>query len=222
MNMGDVGQTSASRPARPYRSPRRQEQARRTRQRILAAARAEFLASGYAGTTMRAVATAAGVALPTLELSVGTKGRLLKEVIDVAIAGDDQPVPVLDRPWAAEAEAAGTVEDFLRRVAAVLVPAQERSARLVVVALEAADADPALAPVGRQLLEQRTTTAAWVTDGIARRTALRAGIDRDHAVDTVWLLMDPVVFCRLTADRGWGAERYGRWFVDGLQRLLLP
>jgi hypothetical protein len=40
-------------------------------------------------------------------------------------------------------------------------------------------------------------------------------------VDTVWLLMDPVVFCRLTEDRGWSADRYERWFADTVRRLLL-
>ena len=57
--MGAVAKTAAGeRPARTYHSPRRQERARRTRERILAAATAEFVASGYAATTMRAIATA--------------------------------------------------------------------------------------------------------------------------------------------------------------------
>src|SRR5437016_2610782 len=81
--------------ARLYRSPRREQQARATRARIIAAAARRFLACGYAGTTMRAVAADAGVALPTVELVFGTKAKLLKAVIDVAIAGDDEPVPTL-------------------------------------------------------------------------------------------------------------------------------
>src|SRR5947209_10351135 len=89
------------RPLRPrdYRSPRREEQARRTRRQVLDAARGEFLAAGYSGTTMRAVAMSAGVSLATVEQAFGTKSGLLKEVIDVAIAGDDEPIAVLDRAW---------------------------------------------------------------------------------------------------------------------------
>ena len=45
---------------------------------------------------MRAVAADAEVVLPTVELVFGTKAKLLKAVIDVAIAGDDEPVPMLD------------------------------------------------------------------------------------------------------------------------------
>ena len=46
---------------------------------------------------MRAIAAEAGVAVATLEQQFATKARLLKAAIDVAIAGDDEAVPVLDR-----------------------------------------------------------------------------------------------------------------------------
>jgi AcrR family transcriptional regulator len=211
----------SGRAVRPYRSPGRQEQARRTRRRILEAARARFLGRGYAGTTMRAVAELAGVSLPTVEQAFGTKSALLSEVIDVAIAGDDEPVAVLDRPWAADASAAVDVRGFLDRVAAVLAEAQQRSARLVVVALEAADVDPSLRPLADNRLAQRVRTAEWIVDGMTAHAPLRAGIDRSHAVDTIWLLMEPVVFLRLTGDRGWSTERYRDWFADSARRLLL-
>src|SRR5690349_16239669 len=102
---------------RPYRSARRVEQARRTRQRLLAAATTTFLTRGYAGTTMRAIAAAAGVSVPTVEQQFGTKVGLLKAAIDVAIAGDDDEVPVLDRVWADQGRAAGTVDEFLAIIA---------------------------------------------------------------------------------------------------------
>ena len=92
---------------RAYRSPRRDAQARLTRRRVLEAATASFLARGYAGTTMRAVAGGAGVSVATVELLFGTKVALLQAAIDVAIAGDDEPVAVLDRAWADAARRAG-------------------------------------------------------------------------------------------------------------------
>lgn len=206
---------------RTYRSPRREEQSRRTRRQVLDAARKEFLAAGYAGTTMRAVAASAGVSVATVEQAFGTKSDLLKEVIDVAIAGDDEPVAVLDRPWAAGAAATDDVDEFLAAVAATLTDAQQRSARLVVVLLEAAHADASLRPLAEDRLAQRARTAAWIADGIRTRHRLRTTIDRDSAVDTIWLLMEPVVYCRLTEDRGWTPERYRDWFADSAHRLLL-
>jgi tetracycline repressor-like protein len=81
---------------RPSHSPRRQEAAAETRRRIRQAARQLFVANGYAATSIRAVAERAGVAEKTVYLAFPTKTDLLKEV---AIVGDDQPIPVAERDW---------------------------------------------------------------------------------------------------------------------------
>src|SRR3954468_7832131 len=88
---------------RSYRSSRREARARRTRLRVLEAAGSVFVAGGDAGATIRAIAAEAGVSVPTVEQLFGTKARLLKAAIDVAIAGDDDAVPVLDRSWTSAA-----------------------------------------------------------------------------------------------------------------------
>jgi uncharacterized glyoxalase superfamily protein PhnB/AcrR family transcriptional regulator len=205
-----------------YRSLRREQQARATRARIVAAAARRFLARGYAGTTMRAVAADAGVALPTVELVFGTKARLLKAVIDVAIAGDDEPVPMLDRQWAARARSAAGAAGFAAACAGQLAESAQRAAGLTLVALEAARVDTGIAAVAAQLMAQRQVMAAWMVDGLLRRAPRRAGMDYATAVDTVWALMDPALFCRLTGDRGWSPARFQDWFADALLRLLLP
>jgi AcrR family transcriptional regulator len=210
----------AQRHSRRYRSPRREEQAHRTRRRILAAAAQLFPAVGYAGATMAAIAAAAGVSVPTVELAFGTKAAVLKAAIDVAIAGDDEPVPVLERSWAARAAAAETAEGFLAAVAGVLAAAAQRSDALVLVAFEAARSDERLAPLARQLKAQRAITAAWIADGLAARAPLRPGVDRAQAIDTIWLLMEPAVFERLTIDRGWTRQTFAAWFADTVVRLL--
>lgn len=205
---------------RPYRSARRREQARRTRQRILDAAAAEFGSGGYAATTVAAIATTARVSVPTIEQAFKTKAGLLKAVIDVAIAGDDEPIPVLQRPAATNAAAAPTVEEFLAAVSSAVVDVAERAAGLVLVAFEAAAGDPRLRPLAEQLRDQRATMAGWIVDELARRAPLRPGIARSHAVDVVWLLMDPAVYTRLRVDRGWSRQRFQRWFADSIARLL--
>src|SRR3954451_20911335 len=156
------GRDTSAHTGRRYDSPRRREQALRTRERILAAARAAFLTSGYAATTVRSVAEAAAVSLPTVEQGFGTKAQLLKEVIDVAIAGGDEPVAVLDRAPIARAAAQRRVEDMLHHVATVLAEAQRRSARLVQVLAEAAAADPSLQGLAEDRLAPRSRTAGWV------------------------------------------------------------
>jgi AcrR family transcriptional regulator len=209
---------ASTKQVRPYRSAKRQEQARRTRRQILASAAEQFRALGYAGATMSAIAAAAGVSLPTVELAFSTKASLLKEVIDVAIAGDDEPIPVLERPWAARIQTTTTPQQFLAQVADVLVAAAARADSLILAAFEAARSDDRLAPLAAQLKAQRAVTAGWIVDGLAARSPLRT--DRAQAVDTIWLLMEPALFDRLTTDRGWSPQRYGGWFADSALRLL--
>jgi AcrR family transcriptional regulator len=208
-------------PSRAYRSAQRTAQARDTRQRIVAAATEQFASAGYPAATMRSIAAAAGVSVASVELAFGSKAQLLKTAIDVAIAGDHDPVAVLDRAWATAAQATATVPDFLTAVARTLRPAMTRSAGLVLAAYGAAETDPALRELAGQLATQRATTVAWIIDGIRDRAALRAGITRSHAIDQVWLLMDPAVYHHLTRYRGWSAANYEKWFTDTIIRLLL-
>ncbi|MBO3749941.1 TetR family transcriptional regulator [Streptosporangiaceae bacterium NEAU-GS5] len=208
-------------PARSYRSSRRQEQARHTRRRVIEAATSVFVAQGYAVTTMRAVAAAAGVSVPTVESLFGTKARLLKDAIDVAIAGDDEPVPVLDRDWTVAARNAVSGEEFLDVVGGVIGSAQARSAGLVLAVFEGSAADSGLAGIAAQMIEQREVTAGWIVDGLTAHAPLRADLDRQDAVDTVWILMDPALFDRLVRRRGWTIERYQAWFARSARRLLI-
>jgi AcrR family transcriptional regulator len=206
---------------RPYRSPTREAQALQTREAIVAAARNQLLANGYAATTIAAVASAAGVSIATVEATFGTKANLLKAAIDVAIAGDHEPVAMLARPWAERAEATTDAVGFLAVVATVLRESQLRSAGLVVAAFEAAPIDAELRALSEQLVAQRLVTAGWLVDQLSRRAPRRAGLTRRDAVDTVWLLVDPAVFLRLTRDRGWTPARYGRWVSASIARLVL-
>jgi AcrR family transcriptional regulator len=206
---------------RKYRSPLRQAQARLTQARILEAATQAFRTHGYTGTTVAAVAEAAGVSVAAVELAFPTKPDLLKAAIDVAIAGDDEPIPVLQRPWAASARAAPDATAFLDAVATTLVPAAERSDALVLTALEGARGDDRLVPLAEQLRAQRAVTAAWIVDALTAKAPLRAGLDRSEAIDIVWLLMDPAVYDRLTTARHWSPDRFGRFFADALLRLLV-
>lgn len=220
--MDDAGKEfGTDRRSRPYRSPQRAQQASRTRREILTAAQEEFLRSGYARTTMATVAARAGVSAATVEKVFGTKAALLKSVVDVAIVGDDRPVPALARSNAAHADTAIDVAEFLARVADILGAGQQRSARLVCVLFEAAAADSTLQPLARRRLDERRVVAEWIVDGVTRRVPVRSSLDDGDAVDIVWLLMEPLMYCRLTEERHWTLTRYNQWFADSVGCLLV-
>ena len=211
----------ADKPRRGYVSATRTKQAEKTRKRVIEAATRLFVQQGYATTTMRAIADEAGVSVPTVELLFGTKAQLLHVVIDVAVAGDDEPVPVLRRAWAADAQSARDLADFLSVVAKVLSAAQARSAGLVLAAYEAAASDPDIQLLIMDRESQRERTATWIVNGVVERAGLRPGLDRARATDTLWMLMDPVIFHRLTRHRDWSSDRYASWFADSVTRLLV-
>src|SRR5437879_1067400 len=83
-------------PSRAF--PLRTEKAARTRRAIIAAAERLFVAYGYVRTSVQAIADAAGVSRATIFNSVGGKPALLRACYDVATVGDDDPVPLPQRP----------------------------------------------------------------------------------------------------------------------------
>jgi TetR/AcrR family transcriptional regulator of autoinduction and epiphytic fitness len=206
--------------SRGYRSEIRDTQARRTRGRVLDAATRVFLHRGFAAATLKAVAVEAGVSVPTVEALFGTKARLLHAAIDVAIAGDDEPVAVLDRAWTEESLGSDTADELATVVAGVLALAQARSAGLVLAVFEALPSTPDLAPLADQLVTQRARTAEWLLDAIGKKAMLVSDLSRQEAVDTLWILMDPAAFDRLTRQRRWSQQQYERWFARSFRRLL--
>lgn len=83
---------------RRYRSPRRAMQAAQTRGAVLTAARALLAERGWAATGMRDVARSAGVSVETIYATFGSKVALLTAALDGAVVGDDEPVPLGERP----------------------------------------------------------------------------------------------------------------------------
>ena len=67
---------------RRYRSPLRQERAADTRRRIAAAALDLFAEHGFGGTTVTAIAERAGVSAQTVYATFGSKGELLRALLD--------------------------------------------------------------------------------------------------------------------------------------------
>lgn len=206
---------------RPYCSPQRAAQSHATTQRVLRAAATLFAERGYAGTTIRAIAAKANVSVPTVETLFGTKSRLLKAAIDVAIAGDDLPVPMLSRDWATAAIETTDAESFLSVVASVLAPAQRRSSGLVLSVFEGAGTDPDLAKLADQMSAQRAAMASWIVGRLTALASLCNEISNDEAIDTVFAVMEPALFDRLTRQRGWSLAHYEQWVARSLRCLLV-
>jgi AcrR family transcriptional regulator len=207
---------------RRYDSSRRQEQARQTRRAVLEAARDLFLERGYSGTTIGAVADAARVSVETVYKAFGNKARLVKEVFDVAIAGDDEPIPMLQREVVARISAEGDPRRKLRMYGDHLVTAGPRAGALQLLIRSAAASHPDAATVWDQMLTERLTGMTAFARHLLEGGYLRPGISLDEARDVLWTYNSVELYELLVVQRGWDPERYGRWIADAMIAALLP
>lgn len=207
---------------RRYSTALRAEQTALTRSRVLDAAGELFTARGYLGTTVAAVAKAAGVSVQTVYNVVGAKPVLLKAVYDSTLAGDDEPVPIAERPVIRRMMSAPTARECLAHYAALGRLFGERTLPLVTMALaQAATGDAELRRFADTIEAERGASSLRVTGYLAERFGLRAGLDVPTAADLLWVLVSPDIADRLVNRRGWGWDRYERWLAGALADALL-
>jgi AcrR family transcriptional regulator len=206
----------------PARFPRRAEAARHTRDTLIRAAAELFAEHGYSATTVQAIATHAGVARPTVFTSVpGGKPQLLKEARDRALAGDDEPIPVPQRPWFRHAMSQTDPSELLRLQAGNYRRILDRAARLERALTIAASHDPALAELHQQAQQQRRHGALAVSTRLDELQALPSDLDAEQAADTIYALASPDIYLLLVRDRGWSPDNYEHWLAKRLQQSLI-
>src|SRR3954447_12054468 len=125
---------------RRYSSQLRERNALQTREQVLAAAAELFEESGWAGTTVAAIAKRAGVAVETVYSGFGSKKQLLRAVVDFAVVGDAEPVPLAERE-VFTALATGEREDRIGAGIDMLAGIHARLAKLWRTVGEAAASD---------------------------------------------------------------------------------
>ena len=207
---------------RRYQSALRREQAAATRTRIVAAAAELFAAQGYPQTSIEQIAAQAGVARPTVYTTFTGKPALLKEALDLLLAGDDAPVPVRDRPWFQELLHQRDPRRLLELEARNDRMINERIAPLHEALRNAAATDDDIARLHTTIKQQRRIGARAVAEALAALGPLRDDLDLDAATDDLWLLKDPALYTALAGDCGWPAERYQAWLARTMQASLLP
>jgi len=207
-------------PRRRYDSPRRRAQARATRQAVLEAARELFIERGYVATTIDAIAARASVAPETVYGTFGSKRRLLSELVDIAIAGAEQP-PILDQAWVTELR---DEPDARRRVAILARNGRailERRAAIDAVVSGAAAADPDIAKLAAHGRRERYLGQRRLLQIVVGGASLRAGLNPGTAADVLYAIGSPETYRLLVVDRGWSSARFERWYGETLARLLL-
>jgi AcrR family transcriptional regulator len=187
-----------------------------------AAALALFSERGYASTSMQAIADEAGMAVQTLYFTFGTKRALLSEILDIAVAGDEEPVPTLERPSVLAAIDDPDREHQLRKQARIAREIYQRVAPVLEVVANAASADPEIAELWETNNTQRAIVMERLMTALAAKGPLRDGLDTAMAIDIALALQSPEMYQYLTKRRGWSPSRWEQWTAGALITQLLP
>jgi AcrR family transcriptional regulator len=203
-----------------YNSPLREQQAERTRERILHAARKTFGEKGYGATTMTDVAGAAGVAEPTVRAVFKTKPNLVEHLLRLAIRGSDDEVQLQMREDFQRMLAAGDPATLLDRLSEVAESVHRRAWDVMEIVRGAAASDPAIAELHEQRQRARLANQRTVASRLQELGALPHGTSVDTAADLLWLYTSPEIYRMLVVDRGWSAKRYREWFRSAVESIL--
>ncbi len=203
---------STDAPRRRYNSTRRALQAAQTRSDVTAAAVRLFTSSGWAATTVAAVAAEAGVSAETVYGGFGSKKGLLRAAMDVSVVGDADPVPFVERDEFRRL-GRGPVAARLRAGVAVQADIHERSAGVWRAIMEAATSDPEIEGWRIELERSRRLD-------LTRSLAVILGRDvDDRTIDLIWVLLGPEVYLKLTGDAGRSRTEYETFVADAVTRL---
>ena len=204
-----------------YDNSRRSERARESRRKVLDAAHRLLVSEGFAGMRLAEVAEIAGVSVETVYKQFRNKGGLLKAAYDVQLAGDDEPVPLGERPeYRAMVEERDPAEK-IRRYAGIGRRISERIGPLTVRVLECRGADADVEEFARTIEGERLFGATAFVTHLDESGFLRPGLDADRARDELWVLISPEVWAQLVQRRGWSHDQYEAWLGDAVSAALL-
>jgi AcrR family transcriptional regulator len=207
---------------RNYDASGRRERARARQQAVVLAAKELFERDGFRATTITAVAKSAGVSAESVYKGFGTKATLAKAVFDFVIAGDDEPVPMVQR---SEAQAIQAEPDVRRKIALYvegLARRQERSAKVQILIRDGRHADGTLEEIWQKLLDERLFGMGLLATHLVDSGQLRPGIETDEVRDVLWTYIAVELYELLVLTRTWPLDRYTTWLTQAITAALCP
>lgn len=198
-----------------------QARTRLARRAVIDAARALFLERGYAATTIDAISADSEVPPATVYRLFATKLGILKALLDVSIVGDDDSVPMAERPHVRSLLADPDSKNMVAALVHIAVEVNTRTAAIYRILTGAAASDADAAALLDELTRQRQQGQGIVARALARRRALRRPLKERDAKDIIHALVSPEMYRLLVVDRGWQPTKYETWLTETLTDQLL-
>jgi AcrR family transcriptional regulator len=206
-------------PRRAYDSGARMAAAQRNRRLVLDVCRDLLLANGYRATTVRDVATAAGVSVEMIYKTFGGKPQLVKAVYDVAVADGDDLIPPADRPEIRLLESITEPVELIRAHAAVVTRIHGQLGGLLAVL---AESGAEIEEISRTAESERRAVLGGIVDRLATMDFLDDTLSRTQAADAYWTVSAASLYVRLVHDRGWSPRQYTTWLTSMIIATLRP
>jgi AcrR family transcriptional regulator len=204
---------------RSYDTSRRQERARQSRDRVVRVAEQQFLAGGYAATSVTAIAEAADVSVDTIYKTFGGKPGLIRAIFARALEGEG-PIPAelrSDQLQLEEADPRKIIAGWGQFVSEIA----PRGAPIVLLIRSAAATNPELQALLDEIDAGRRQRMTANARRLHKAGHLRAGISVAAAADVLWVYSSPELYELLVLRRGMSIQRYGRFVADAMIAALL-
>ena len=198
-----------------------QARTRLARAAVIDAARTLFFERGYGSTTIEAISARSDVPPATVYRLFSSKRGILKALLDVSIAGDDEAVPVADRPSVRSLLAEPDPRNKVAGFVGVAAQVNSRTAAIYRILVSAAASDPDAATLLDELTYQRQEGQGGLARSLARAGVLRPKLRERDAGDIIHAVASPEVYGLLVIDRGWSGERYEKWLTALLVEQLI-
>lgn len=203
-------------------SPRRRGRPRNVaaHAQIIEAATERFARDGYERTTMGAIADQAGVAVQTIYSAFGSKLGVLSAAHDVAVARDDDPLPLLERPWVGDVAGATSPEractsavDYVTQGTVTVAP--------VYTVIQSAATDADVADLLTRLHDQRRTFSRGLAELLLQVPGTDPTTDRDRLTDIIYGTLCVETYNLFVVECAWPVEQWRLWARDVLTREIV-
>jgi len=190
--------------SRPYNSAGRKQRAEQKQQAILNSARSLFPTSGYARTTIAAVAADAGVSAETIYKTFGSKAGLVRDIYNHGLLGSGH-VPAEQRSDIMQSGATDG-RDLLLALAMFTAEIGPLAAPIRILIWDAAAADEEMARLLVEIDQDRHERMLHNARHLVERELLGEGITAEFAADVMWFYTDPDAYENLVLGRDWTAR----------------
>jgi AcrR family transcriptional regulator len=207
---------------RSYDASGRRARAHARRLAVVLAARDLFERDGFRLTTIAAIAASAGVSAESVYKNFGSKAAVAKAVFDLVIAGDDEPVPVAERPAMQAMRDEPDVRRKIEMFAEGLAQRQARSARVQILIRDGRHVDDSLGPIWAKLNGEGLAGMTMLGRHLLETGQLRDGIGLGEVRDVLWNYLAIDSYERLVLTQGWPLERYSRWLASAIIGAICP